>query len=48
MLGGFNMDKALINRIGKFIKINGFFDTLIESDIFGVKQLRKLQVVPTM
>ena len=27
----------LLHCIGKFIKINGFFDTLIETGTFGVK-----------
>ena len=31
------MAKALLHCIGKFIKINGLFDTLIETGTFGVK-----------
>ena len=37
MLGGFHMAKALLHCIGKFIKINRLFDTLIETVTFGVK-----------
>ena len=37
MLGGFHMAKALLHCIGKFIKINGLFDTFIETRTFGVK-----------
>ena len=37
MLGGFHMAKVLLYCTGKFIKINGLFDTLIETGTFGVK-----------
>ena len=37
MLGGFHMVKALLHCIGKFIKINRLFDTLIETVTFGIK-----------
>ena len=37
MLGGFHMTKAPLHCIGKFVKINGLFDTLIETGTFGVK-----------
>ena len=37
MLGGFHMVKALEHCIGKIMKINCLFDTLIESGTFGIK-----------
>ena len=37
MLGGFHMAKALLHCIGKFIKINCLFDTLIETVTFGIE-----------
>ena len=37
MLGGFHMAKALSHCIRKCIKINGLFDTLIETGAFGIK-----------
>ena len=37
MLGGFHMAKALLHCIGKFIKINCLFDSLIETVTFGIE-----------
>ena len=37
MLGGFHMTKALLHCIGKFMKINGLFDALIETGRFDIK-----------
>ena len=48
MTGGFHMAKALLHSVGRFMKINGLFGTLIENGTFGVKTAEKLQMVPTM
>ena len=37
MTGGFHIPKALLHWLGKFIKNNGLFDTLIGTGIFGRK-----------
>ena len=37
MLGGFHMVRALVHCIGKVLKINCLFYTLIESGTFGIK-----------
>ena len=37
MLGGFHMVRALVHCIGKILKINCLFDTLIEPRTFGIK-----------
>ena len=42
MLRGFHMAKALLSCIGKFTKINGLFNTLIETDTFGVKNAEEV------
>ena len=43
MLGKFHMAKALLRCIGKFIKINGLFDTVIETGAFGVKTAEEVE-----
>ena len=48
MTRGFHMAKALLHSVGRFMKINGLFGTLIENGTFGVKTAEKLQMVPTM
>ena len=48
MTGGFHMAKAFLHSVGRFMKINGLFGTLIENGTFGVKTAEKLQMVPTM
>ena len=35
MLGGFHMAKSFLHCIGKFIKINGLFDTFTETGSMG-------------
>ena len=35
MLGGFHMAKSFLHCIGKFIKINGLFDTFTETGSIG-------------
>ena len=45
MLGGFPIPKVLLHCIQKFMKDNGLFDTLIETNQFGVKTAEDINTV---